>query len=213
MSGEPIDFGSAMGSFTMLDVVQTPPETFAIGDSGVSLLEITCALDPTPLAAELPPPPAWTVTKGKVKLGKGGDAVADDKLNLKGIFEPLAGVVDFDAEDVVLSIETDDASLVSLRVPAGSMKANKKETKFSLKDKTGAVVGVNPPLPPETVVKHTFKVKRKKDGSYLVTVASKGLLLDGLNVPELTTRVVYGSQSPSAVDAVTANGKGNKLTF
>jgi len=208
--GSSLDFGT--GAMRMIDMYRTPIETPIVGDTGLSYFEVACSLDPVPVLVELPPGASWTLAKGKVKLGKGGEEVADDSLKLKGQVVLPGETVD-GTSDLVLAFEDGGSSLLSLHVPAGSMTANKKGTKLALKDKQGTIVEINPPLPPASAAKHTVKLKRKKDGSYLMTVASKGLLLDGLDVPQLTTRVVYGAQSPSAVGAVTANAKGNKLTF
>lgn len=210
--GVPLDFTT--GTMTLVDVMQTAPETFAIGDTGINSFAMTCTLDQIPLAADLPPGPTWAVKKGKVKLGKEGpDGIDDDKLSLKGTLDPAGTVPDFDANDLVLRFDDGTTPIMSLRVPAGSMTANKKGTKLTLKDKTGAVVEVAPPRDPGAVSKHIVKIARKKDGSYFVKVASKGLALDGLDVAQLTTRVVVDVQSPSDTEAVSVNKKGNKLTF
>lgn len=209
--------GSATGAFidgtiVLVDVEQTPPETFAIGNTGVTRLTVRCQLDPVPSAAGLPPPPMWSVKKGVAKLGKGGPGVADDRLKLKGFFAPLGGVADFGAEDLVLTI-TGDGGSTTLRVPAGTMTANKKGTKFTLKDKEGAVVGVTPPLPPGASPSHKIAVKRKKDGRHLIVLSSKNVLLDGLAGATVVSGVVFGTQSPTDTRPVRANARGTKLTF
>jgi hypothetical protein len=200
------------GTIRLIDVYSTPPETYGIGDNGVSGLTLTCEFDPVPDSASLPPPPAWTVKKGTVKLGKGEPGTGDDKVSLKGSFLPLAGIADFDTEDLIVTLGTENAAVTSFRIPAGSLVGNKKGTKFKLIDKDGTAIEVIPPAPLGSSPSHKISIKKKKDGQHSVALGSKGLNLDALSTQsEVKTGIVFGFQTPSTTSAVTA--KGSKLTF
>jgi hypothetical protein len=200
------------GKIVLVDVFRTSVETPVIGDTGITSITLGCTLDPVPNGDALPPPPSWTVKKGTVKLAKDGEpGAADDKLTLNGSFLPLAGDADFSAEDLIVTLAAGDTTVASLTIPAGSLTANKKGTKFKLNDKTGAVVDVDPPLLPGSTPSHKIAIKKKKDGQHQLSIKSKGLDLDELNVGEVTTGIIFGFQTPSTVSAVTA--KGSKLTF
>ena len=210
------DTGSATGVFVdgsirLVDVYSTPPETYGIGDTGVTGLVLDCQLSPVPDEGTLPPPPAWTVKKGTVKLGKGEPGTGDDKLSLKGSFLPIAGIADFASEDLVVTLRSGDVAVTSFRIPAGSLHANKKGTKFKLVDKDGTLVEVAPPAPLGSSPSHKISIKRGKDGQHALVLGSKGLNLDGLDVGEITSGIIFGFQTPSTTSAVTA--KGSKRTF
>lgn len=200
------------GKIVLVDLFATSPETPVIGDTGVTSVTIGCTLSPVPDDTSLPPPPAWVPKKGTIKLGKGAAGSGDDKLALKGDFLPLAGNADFDSEDLVVTLGTPDAAVVSLRIPAGSLVANKKATKWKFADKTGTVVEVTPPLLPGSEPSFKLGIKKKKDGRHALAFSAKNLNLDDLaEASQVTTGIVYGFQSPSATSALTA--KGSKLTF
>jgi hypothetical protein len=200
------------GKIILVDLFATSPETPVIGDTGVTSVTIGCTLSPVPDGTALPPPPAWTPKKGTIKLGKGAAGTGDDKLALKGDFLPLAGEADFDSEDLVVTLGTPAATVVSLRVPAGSLVANKKGTKWKFADKTGAVVEVSPPLLPGSEPSFKLGIKKKKDGRHALALRAKNLNLDGLSdAGQVKTGIGYGFQTPSATSALTA--KGSKLKF
>ena len=199
------------GHLRLVDLHRTPPETYGIGAIGITSLTVECDLDPLLDPASLPPPPEWTVKKGVVKLGKGDPGAGDDKLSLKGSFLPLAGEADFGAQDLSVRLATGDTEIAMLTIPAGSMKANKKGTKFKLKDKTGSVVEVSPPLPPNDAPSYKVSIKKKKDGQHQLALSAKNLDLDELNAAEVTTGIIFGFQTPNATSPVTA--KGSKLSF
>jgi hypothetical protein len=199
------------GKIVLVDVFNTSVETPVIGDTGITSVTLGCTLDPVPNGDTLPPPPAWSVKKGTVKLAKEPTGAGDDKLTLKGDFLPLGGEADFAAEDLVVTLGTGDATVVSLRVPAGSLTANKKGTKWKLADKTGSVIQVSPPLPPGSAPSHKLTIKRKKDGQHALALASKNLDLDDLDVEEITSGIIFGFQTPTTTSAVKV--KGSKRTF
>ena len=201
------------GAITLVDVFGTNPETPVIGDTGITSMTLSCTLDPVPSQGSLPPPPAWSVKRGVVKLGKEGPNAADDKLTLKGGFLPLGGVADFAGSPVTFGFAVDGAPVTALTLPAGSLTANKKGTKFKLKDKGGSVVQVNPPLPAGAVPAHKITLKRTKDGTHKVVISSKGLRLDGLNAAAVESGVTFESQTPGTSSPVSVNKKGNKLKF
>jgi hypothetical protein len=200
------------GKITLVDLFRTSIETPVIGDTGVTSVTIDCTLDPIPDGTSLPPPPAWSVKKGTIKFGAGDPGAADDKLTLTGDFLPLAGVADFDTEDLLVTVGTEAETIVTVRIPAGSLAANKKGTKWKLVDKEGAVVEVSPPLLPGSEPSFKVGIKRKKETIYGLTLAAKNLDLDGLNAAtEVATGIIFGFQTPSATVAATT--KGTKLTF
>jgi hypothetical protein len=197
VTGSDVDFQT--GTVTLVSVDNTPPGAPIVGDSGVAAQQITCTLDPIPVAASLPPPAAWEVKRGKVKLGKVGPVAGDDSLKLAGTFSPIGGVADFAADDLVLTLGTPENLVVSLRVPAGSLKANKKQTRLSLVDTAGTIV-VRPPVPGGGTPTHKLKLKRNGSGQYKVTLASKGLSLDALGAPTVASAVEVGIQNATASD-------------
>jgi hypothetical protein len=146
-----------------------------------------------------------------VKLGKGEPGSGDDKLSLTGSFLPIAGIADFESEDLIVTLTAGDVAVTSFRVPAGSLVANRKGTKFKLVDKDGTLIEAAPPAPLGSSPSHKISLKKKKDGQHSLALGSKGLNLDGLNVGEITSRIIFGFQTPSATSAVTA--KGSKRTF
>lgn len=207
--------GSGYGAFTdgivnLVSIHSTPPETFAIGDIGVSALAITCTLDPTPTQGTLPPA-AWVVKKGLVKLGKGAAGDGDDKLTLKATFAVEGGEADFASDDLSITLATDDGVVVTLTIPASSFVANSKGTKFKLVDRDGSVVTTAPPPPDGFVPSHKINVKKGKTGVHTITLASKNLDLDGLDAPNIITGVALGAQTPSERAPVKA--KGSKRSF
>jgi hypothetical protein len=201
------------GKITLVDVFGTNPETPVIGDTGITSMTLDCTLDPVPSQGSLPAPPSWGVVRGIVKLGKQGPNAADDKLKLRGTFQPLAGVADFATTDVTFALGVDGAVVSALTIPAGTLSANKKGTKFKLKDKDGTIVQVSPPLPAGAAPKHKISIKRVKETVYQVALSSKALSLDGLNAAAVESTVVFGSQTPGDVSPVSVNKKGNKLKF
>jgi hypothetical protein len=146
-----------------------------------------------------------------VKLGKGDAGAGNDTLSLKGSFLPLAGIADFSTQDLLIALGSGDSTITSFRIPAGSMRANKKGTKFKLVDKDGTLIDVAPPAPLGSKPSHKVSIKKGKDGQHAIALSSKGLNLDGLDVQEITTGIIFGFQTPSATSAVTA--KGSKRTF
>jgi hypothetical protein len=201
------------GGITLIDVFGTNVETPVIGDTGITSMTLDCTLDPVPSQGSLPAPPSWGVVRGIVKLGKDGPNAADDKLKLKGTFQPLAGVADFATTDVTFALGVDGTVVSALTIPAGSLSPNKKGTKFKLKDKGGTIVQVSPPLPAGAAPKHKISIKRVKETVYQVAMSSKGLRLDGLNAAAVESTVVFGSQTPGDISPVSVNKKGNKLKF
>jgi hypothetical protein len=203
VTGSDVDF--ATGRLTLVYVDATPPAAPIVGDSGVAAQIITCALDPVPVAAALPPPAVWEVKRGKVKLGKVGPVAGDDTLKLTGTFSPIGGVADFAAEDLLITLGTDTALVTSLRIPAGSLDAN--ANRLTLVDAAGVIV-VRPPVPGGVAPSHKLKLKRNRSGAYRVTLNSKGLSLDALGGASVVTAVQLGIQNASATDTARTTRRG-----
>jgi hypothetical protein len=185
---------------TLTQVGPTPPQTPVVGRDQPTSFFLRCTLDPIPAQAELPPPPAWSAA-GRVSLGRGGATVADDKLSLSGTF--VGGVTDFATEDLVVTLGTPAAAVVTLRIPGGSLKANKRGTRFSLRDRSG-VVQVTPPVTGK--VTHKLTVKRTDTG-YTVKLASKRLRLDALGAAQIETAVAFGVKEAATMVATKTRGK------
>jgi len=205
------------GRLTLVDIFRGNPETPIVGTNVVTSITLACVLDPIPSPDALPAASyLWSVKRGKVKLGKEGPGAADDKIGLKGAFVAPDAVADFGAADLSILLNTDDDGLIaSITVPAGSMKANAKGTKYALKDKAGTVVQVQPALPPGAAPSHKVKLKRRKSGDWALGLSSKGMNLDALATTEVISGIVIegSTQVPSDRRPVKANRKGNKLKF
>jgi hypothetical protein len=200
--GSPVQFGT--GSLTLVGLDNTPPESPIIGDSGITSLVLSCTLAPVPAAATLPAPPAWTVKRGQAKLGKTADS-----LKLAGTFSPLAGMADFAANDLVVTLGTSAATVLSLRIPAGALEPNANGKVLKLVDTSGRVA-LTPTPPVGTTAKHKIKLKRKGDG-YQLTLKSTGLVLDGLAGDQVVTALQLGFQNASATRV--ARSKRRSITF
>ncbi len=200
VQGVPLDFTTH--ALTLAGVKNTPPESPIIGDTGISSIFMSCVLD-----VPLPGPPALAVKNGQVHLGKGGASVADDALGLKASFS-VPGGIDFDAQDLVLTLGTATGTVVSLRIPAGSLKANRKQTVFTLRDKSGTVV-VSPPGGVTPV--HQIKIVHKGAVEYVIKLASKKLKLDALAGDQVVTSVTAGY--PSASTTLQTRTKARALLF
>jgi hypothetical protein len=196
--GTKLDF--ATGVLTLVRVGPSPPQTPIVGRDQPMSFFLKCALDPIPAQAELPRPPSWTAS-GRVILGKGGATVADDKLTLAGTF--TGGATDFAADDLVIMLSAQGATVVSLRVPAGSLKANKRGTRFTLRDRNG-VVQVTPPTGGK--VTHKLTIKRTNTG-YTLKLASKKLRLDALGAAQIETAVAFGIKEAAATTVTKPRGK------
>ncbi|HWP65007.1 MAG TPA: hypothetical protein VNO26_03725 [Candidatus Limnocylindria bacterium] len=199
--------GSAHGAFTdgtlrFVSIHRTPPETFGIGDIGISFIVFTCQL------AAVPSPPlrtaGWTVKKGTVKLGKGDPGTGDDAFVLKARFVPQEGEVDFDASDLAIVLATDAEAVTTFVIPAGSLAANRSRTKWKLADKDGSVVKLFPGVPDGASPSHKVSIKKGKTGAYAIALSSKGLNLDAADAAILVTGVSMGPESPSARSPVHA---------
>jgi len=206
--------GSGAGLFTdgalrFVAVHSTPPETYGIGDVGVSMLMFSCDLDPLPSADALPQA-GWAVKKGTVKLGTGAPGDADDSLSVKGAFVPH-GDIDFAADDLSLSLASDDGLVATLIIPNGSLVANSKGNKWKLVDKDGSVVTIAPTPPAGATPSHKVSVKKGKTGAYSIALSSKGLNLDGADTDALVSGLSIGAETPSERSPVTA--KKSKRTF
>ena len=197
------------GALRFVAVGSTPPETYGIGDAGITMLAFSCDLDPVPSPDTLPPA-GWTVKKGTVKLGTGAPGDADDSLSLKGSLVPR-GEIDFAEDDLTLTLASDDGVVTTLGIPSGSLVANSKGNKWKLVDKEGSVVTITPGLPDGAAPSHKLSVKRGKTGAYSIALSSKNLNLDGADVAALVSALSVGDESPSERSQVTA--KKSKRTF
>jgi hypothetical protein len=209
VDGSPIDFES--GELTLAFVTNTPRESPIVQATGITSLFVSCVLEPAPDPKKLPAPAGLSVSRGNVRLGPEGSSAADDTLNLSGRFTPL-GVVDFDAEDLVITLGPPDVTLLTLRIPAGSMSSNRKGNRFTLRDSAG-VVQVTPSVPGAPPAEHVITVKRGRGTRHRVTVVSRGLNLDPLvsaaqGGGDIETSATLGFQSVSTMNRGVARRRG-----
>jgi len=212
VDGTPLDFSS--GELTLAFITKTPREAPIISDTGVTSLFVTCVLEPAPDPATLPPPAGLLVRRGLVRLGREGASAADDTLNLTANFTPL-GVVDLDAEDLVITVGPPDVTLLTLRIPAGSLSANRRGNRFKLRDSSG-VVQVTPSVPGAPPARHKITIKRSRGTKHLVTLVSQGLNLDPIvsATPSgggIETAATLGFQRASDVQAAVMKRRGVKF--
>jgi hypothetical protein len=209
VDGSPLDFES--GELTLAFVTNTPRESPIVQDTGITSLFLSCVLDPAPDPRRLPAPAGFSVSRGYVRLGPEGSSAAADTLNLTGLFTPL-GVVDFDAEDLVITLGPPGVTLLTLRIPAGSMTPNRKGNRFTLRDGAG-VVQVTPSVPGAPPASHVITVKRGRGTRHRVTVVSRGLNLDPLVSAAqggggIETSATLGFQSVSTMNRGVARRRG-----
>lgn len=205
VTGAPLDFST--GSLTLVFVDDTPDESPIIGSSGIGGLTLTCTLDPIPTAASLPvPATAWAIKLGRVKRGPTTDT-ADDTLRITGTFTPPSGGADFSADDLLLALATESATVLTLIVPKGTLKANARQTVFSVQDASGQIK-LNPAL--DTTPTHTLSL-RKKGTKLLVKLVSKGLELTALTGSKVVSTLTLDVQSASSSRTAKTTPKGLKF--
>jgi hypothetical protein len=137
------------------------------------------------------------ITKGSVKFGK---TLGEDRLQLGLIIPKAPAELDPVANDLTLTL-SDDASVWTATIPAGTMEVKKPGSSYSYKDKTGAIAGIT-----------GLKIKISK-GSAKISVKTGDIDLSGVAHAAQTLTLTLGAGTYSSTAAGEWDFKDPKLAI